>query len=104
VPRSISSGAPVDKAESLKWYLLAADLGDANAQSALGAMYGMGDGVSALQNLGSKRAVIPTERRTDTDKNIAIGKTAERKHRRKGIAGKSVGFISIVPWCELARV
>jgi len=38
-------GVPQDYAEAVKWYRLAADQGNANAQSNLGFMYGKGLGV-----------------------------------------------------------
>ena len=39
------NGVPQDYAESVKWYLLAADQGNADAQIALGFLYEYGDAV-----------------------------------------------------------
>jgi TPR repeat protein len=38
-------GVPEDYAEAVRWYRLAAEQGDVNAQYNLGYMYGNGDGV-----------------------------------------------------------
>ena len=38
-------GVPEDDAEAVKWYRLAADQGDANAQFNLGVIYNNGEGV-----------------------------------------------------------
>jgi TPR repeat protein len=38
-------GVPQDKAEAVRWYRLAADQGDAQAQTNLGVKYAMGEGV-----------------------------------------------------------
>jgi TPR repeat protein len=38
-------GVPQDYVEAMKWYRLAADQGDADAQINLGVMYAKGDGV-----------------------------------------------------------
>ena len=38
-------GVPQDEKTAVKWYRLAAEQGNANAQSSLGGMYGMGRGV-----------------------------------------------------------
>ena len=42
---SRGEGLPEDDAEAVRWYRLAAEQGDALAQSNLGFMYGNGDGV-----------------------------------------------------------
>ena len=39
-------GVPQDHAEAVKWYRKAAEQGNADAQSSLGAMYGDGQGVA----------------------------------------------------------
>jgi TPR repeat protein len=38
-------GVPLDYAEAVRWYRLAADQGYVNSQDALGRMYGLGEGV-----------------------------------------------------------
>ncbi len=42
---SYGNGISVDKIESVKWYRLAAEQGDANAQFNMGVAYGNGKGV-----------------------------------------------------------
>jgi hypothetical protein len=44
--RQFRRGVPQDYAEALKWYRLAADQGNANAQSNLGVMYVKGQGTT----------------------------------------------------------
>jgi TPR repeat protein len=41
----IGQGVPQDYAEAVKWFRLAAEQGEANAQLGLGVMYGLGKGV-----------------------------------------------------------
>ena len=41
----MGEGVPVDKVESVKWYKLAAEQGDADAQFNLGASYLEGNGI-----------------------------------------------------------
>jgi TPR repeat protein len=54
-------GVGVDKAESLKWYRLAAAQGNANAQFNLGAAYSKGEGVSIDKVEGLKWIKLAAE-------------------------------------------
>ncbi len=90
-------GVPQDYAEAMKWYRLAAEQGDADAQYNLGGMYFSGHGVArnhiqaymwvtlaAAQ--GNKNAVIGLEilEKKMTSSQIAEAQRLAREWRAKG--------------------
>ena len=51
---SMGRGVPIDGAEAVKWYRLAADQGHATAQTNLGRCYSTGEGVSKNSKEGAR--------------------------------------------------
>ncbi len=79
------NGVPQDNAESVKWYLLAADQGSVDAQIALGFLYEYGDAVHFdyvraykwfdLAGSGSDRDIVATMMNSRADRRSAEART-----------------------------